>query len=396
MTLFFAILTFAALALAIHPYTTFPLSLMVLDKFRRNPQAPANADNKPVAPVNNYSRPQIAILLCVHNEEQLIKARLLNLIALADEMPETEILVYTDGSTDGTVDILRQFGERITLHVSNERYGKTYGMNLLVTLTNAQLIVFTDAAVQMSTESLPNMVRHFDADDVGCVCGRIIAVSGGKDEILSATANTSIKYWAFDALIRRLETRIASVMGAHGPLFAIRREVHEPAPVEVFDDFYVSMAVLYNGHRVIQAEDFCGLKAVATKREDEFRRKIRIACQAFHIHRALKSRLHRQTWLIRYLYAGHKTLRWLTIFSMLAALVFGTVFLSLTGLGLLAIAGWIGLTILVVLGFGNVKPFSQVLDGLLALVANGVGVIESMNGKFYQTWVSAKSARQSR
>ena len=393
MILFFGVLTLIALALAIHPYITFPLSLLVLDRLRRNPQAPVNADNKPVAPEDNSPQPRIAILLCVHNEEQVIEARLLNLIALADKMPGTEILVYTDGSTDGTVDIVRQFGERILLHVSHERYGKTYGMNLLVTLTNAQLIVFTDAAVQMSTDSLSNMVRHFDADDIGCVCGRIIAVNRGQNDKLSATADTSIRYWAFDAVIRRWESRIASVMGAHGPLFAIRREVHEPAPVELFDDFYVSMAVLYNGHRVIQAEDFCGFKAVATKREDEFRRKIRIACQAFHIHRTLKPRLLMQTWLIRYLYAGHKTLRWLTIFSVLAASVSGTVFLSLIGFGLLATAGWIGLTIIVVLGYLNVKPFSQVLDGMLALVANGVGVIESLNGKFYQTWISAKSAR---
>ena len=393
MILFFSILTFIALVLAIHPYTTFPLSLMVLDKLRKDPQAPINAYSRPVAPVGNAANPLIAILLCVHNEERVIEARMHNLIMLADEIPGTEILVYTDGSTDGTVNILRKFVDRITLHISNERHGKTYGMNLLVTLTNAQLIVFTDAAVQMNTDSLPNMTRHFDADDVGCVCGRIIAVNHVEDEASSATADTSIKYWAFDAVIRRLETRIASVMGAHGPLFAIRREVHEPAPVDVFDDFYVSMAVLYNGHRVIQAEDFCGFKAVATKREDEYRRKIRIACQAFNIHQILKPRLCTQTRLIRYLYAGHKTLRWLTIFSLLAGALSATVVLSLTGFGLLAVAGWLGLAFATALGFAGVKPFGQALDGVLALVANGVGVVESLNGKFYQTWTSAKSAR---
>ena len=124
--------------------------------------------------------------------------------------------------------------------------------------------------------------------------------------------------------------------------------------------------------------------------------KIRIACQAFHIHRIMKPRLNEQTWLIQYLCAGHKTLRWFTIFSLLATAVFGTVFLSLTGFGWVAATGWIGLTLTVVLGFSNVNPSGQLLDGLLALVANGVGVIESLNGKVYQTWVSPKSARQSR
>lgn len=394
MTLFFAALTVIALLAAIHPYITFPLSLMLIARLRDTPQAPVNAANRPVVRTDDNNRPDVAILLCVHNEENVIEGRMRNLIALADEIPGTEILVYTDGSTDRTVDILRTFGERITLCVSPERHGKTYGMNLLVTRTNARLIVFTDAAVRMNADSLPNMIRHFEADDVGCVCGRIIAVSGGADDEMTATADTSVKYWAFDALIRRLETRVASVIGAHGPLFAIRREVHEPAPVEFFDDFYVSMAVLYNGHRIIQAEDFCGFKAVATRREDEYRRKIRIACQSFHIHRIMKPRLRQQTWLIRYLYAGHKTLRWMTIFSLAAAAIFGTITLALAGFGLFLAIAWAGLAVVVALGFANLKPFSQVLEGFSALVANGVGVIESLNGKVYQTWASAKSARQ--
>ncbi|MGB7180870.1 MAG: glycosyltransferase, partial [Burkholderiaceae bacterium] len=358
MTILFAVLACIALLLAIHPYITFPLSLMVLARLRKSPQQPRMAALRPMVPeddAGSAQRPPVAILLCVHNEENVIEGRMRNLIQLADEIPGTEILVYTDGSTDGTVDILRKFGDRITLAVSKERHGKTHGMNLLVTKTNARLIVFTDAAVRMNAESLPNMIRHFDQPDVGCVCGRIIAVSGGAEEQTTATADTSIKYWAFDALIRRLETRIASVMGAHGPLFAIRREVHEPAPIEFFDDFYVSMAVLYNGHRIVQAEDFCGFKAVATKREDEYRRKIRIACQSFHIHRIMKDRLAQQTLLVRYLYNGHKTLRWLTIFSLSAAAVFGSLAIALAGYPQLVALAWGVLAAIIALGFANLK-----------------------------------------
>jgi cellulose synthase/poly-beta-1,6-N-acetylglucosamine synthase-like glycosyltransferase len=393
MIVLFSVLACIALLLALHPYTTFPLSLAVLARLRNKPEQPKMYASRPKESGANESQAPVAILLCVHNEENVIEARMRNLIELADQIPGTEILVYTDGSTDSTVDILRTFGERITLEVSPERTGKTHGMNLLVTRTQARLIVFTDAAVKMNNESLPNMMRHFDDPDVGCVCGRIIAVSGGANDEITATADTSIKYWAFDALIRRLETKVASVMGAHGPLFAIRRSVHEPAPIEYFDDFYVSMAVLYNGHRIVQAEDFCGFKAVATRREDEYRRKIRIACQSFHIHRIMKPRLQQQTSLVRYLYAGHKTLRWLTIFSLAAAALFGSVALAFGGFGLLVLIGWAVFAAGIGLGFAGIKPFAQGLEAFGALVANGVGVIESLNGKVYQTWASAKSAR---
>lgn len=393
MIVLFSILACIALVLAFHPYTTFPLSLAALARLRKQPEQPRMYATRPQESAETASQAPIAVLLCVHNEENVIEGRMRNLIELADQTPGTEILVYTDGSTDNTVEILRSFGDRITLEVSPERTGKTQGMNLLVTKTNARLIVFTDAAVRMNNESLPNMMRHFDDPDVGCVCGRIVAVSGGANDEITATADTSIKYWAFDALIRRLETKVASVMGAHGPLFAIRRSVHEPAPIEYFDDFYVSMAVLYNGHRIVQAEDFCGFKAVATRREDEYRRKIRIACQSFHIHRIMKPRLKQQTPLVRYLYAGHKTLRWLTIFSLGAAALFGSIALVLAGFAMLVLLAWAIFALLMALGFAGIKPFAQGLEAVAALVANGVGVIESLNGKVYQTWASAKSAR---
>lgn len=396
MTVLFAVLGCIALLLALHPYITFPLSLMALAKVRSKPQAPAAAPANLAAIPDSSDRPPIAILLCVHNEENVIDGRIRNLIELAQTIPGTEILVYTDASTDSTVDILRQFGDRITLAVSEERHGKTHGMNLLVTKTKARFIVFTDAAVRMNADSLTNLLRHYEDQAVGCVCGRIIAVNGGSEDKLTATADTSIKYWAFDATIRRLESQVASVMGAHGPLFSIRRELHEPAPVELFDDFYVSMAVLYNGHRVVQAEDFCGFKAVATRREDEYKRKVRIACQSFNIHRLMLPRLREQTWLVRYLYASHKTLRWLTVFSLGAAAIFSSLAMWLSGLQALVLIAWAAFSLCIALGFAGIKPFSSALEAISALVANGVGVVQSLRGTVYQTWSSAKSARQAR
>ncbi len=394
MTILLCVLATLCLLAAIHPYSSFPLSLALMKRLGwRNRPVDVAPDNAAAA-TDGSEPPRLAILMCVHNEENVIAGRMSNLIALADNLPGTEILVYVDGSTDATERRLREFGDRIRVFVSEVQTGKTPGMNLLVTKTQAPIIVFTDAAVRMSETALPAMMRYFNDPQVGCVCGRIVAINGGSGE-LSATADTSIRYWAFDAMLRRLESDVASVMGAHGPLFAIRRELHEAPPAELFDDFWVSMAILYAGHRVIQAEDFVGRKAIASRQSDEYTRKTRIACQSFNIHKGLLPRLKRQTWLIRYCYFSHKTLRWLTIFSLAGFALFATLAAISAGFAGYAGVGWAALALGIALGIKGIAPFDRAFSALAALVANGRGVIQSIRGTTYQTWSPVKSARES-
>lgn len=392
------ILALVALFLAIHPFITYPLSLALLSKLGVRDKAPIERLLARTGADGQVSEPARTVTVClsVFNEERVIDQRIANLLEIARSVPGTRISVYADGSTDGTVARLRALGDQIDLVVSPARLGKTHGMNLLVARATTDIIVFTDAAVTMGPNALPSMLRDFQADPaVGCVCGRIVAVKGGDDASFSVTASTSKRYWAFDASVRDLESRVASVIGAHGPLFAIRRSLHSPAPVEYFDDFFVSMDILLKGHRAIQSDEFVAYKAVATKRADEFRRKIRIACQSFHIHRLLAPRLRQQSALIRYCYASHKTLRWLTIFSLAAAALAGTGWMMATGLGLYALSAWLLFGAMMALGSLHVRPFSAGYEVMCALVATGIGVLQSMRGVVYQTWTPANSARGS-
>lgn len=400
MELALLILALVALFLAVHPFVTYPLSLGLLAALGVRDKAPVERDldqaRQAGRPLSTPATRTVTICLSVYNEERVIDSRIANLLEIARSLPGTRISVYADGSSDGTVDKLRALGDQIDLVVSPARLGKTHGMNLLVAKATSDIIVFTDAAVTMGKEALPAMLRHFQDDPaVGCVCGRIVAVKGGDDSGYSETANTSRRYWAFDASIRALETRVASVIGAHGPLFAIRRSLHSPAPVEYFDDFFVSMDILLKGHRVIQSDTFLAYKAVATRRRDEFRRKIRIACQSFHIHRLILPRVRQQSALLRYCYVSHKTLRWLTIFSLAAAVLFGTAWMVTIGAGPIALGLWLLAAAALTLGSMNLRPFSAGYEALGALVATGIGVLQSARGVVYQTWTPANSARGS-
>src|SRR6185295_2273749 len=107
------------------------------------------------------------------------------------------------------------------------------------------------------------------------------------------TAETGSLYWRLEEAIKRLESETGSVMGADGSIFAIRRALHRPPPPDIIDDMYVSLAIACDGHRVVRAGDARAEEESVGRSGEEFRRKVRISCQAFNVHRLLWPRLKR-------------------------------------------------------------------------------------------------------
>src|SRR5688572_4140460 len=159
--LFFLSVVFALLA--IHPFVTYPLSLKLISQFfniRRSPFSyDVSGDSSPV---------RFAVCMCAYNEESIIEWKMANLLALREQEPTLEILVYVDGATDRTANILQNYADKIGLHVSTQRRGKTHGMNLLVARATASVIVFTDANVLLAKDVLPKLQAHFADPEIGC------------------------------------------------------------------------------------------------------------------------------------------------------------------------------------------------------------------------------------
>lgn len=129
------VLTIAAgvfLLLALHPFVTYPLSLLALRALRVNQPGTVIDDGQPVS---------FAICMCAYNEERVIEQKMRNLLRLREREPGLQILVYVDAATDRTTHILRRYASSIELHVSKERHGKTYGMNLLSARADADVLV---------------------------------------------------------------------------------------------------------------------------------------------------------------------------------------------------------------------------------------------------------------
>jgi len=261
-----------------------------------------------------------------------------------------------------------------------------------VAQARGSIVVFTDAAALIDPDILENLRPWFDDPTVGCVCGSVLVRNGDA----SAAAQVGSLYWRFDDAVRRLESACGSVMGAHGPLFAVRRALHRAPPDHIIDDMYVSLSVLCEGHRVVLAPDVRVWRTSAAAVGDEFRRKVRIACQAWNVHRLVWPRLRRLDALTVYQYLSHKPLRWLSGVTLAgSALCLGAAAV-LAGQSWIALGGGIAAAVVYLLGYRlGIRPFAGIASLLAALVANAVGIVAALRGERYQTWQPAASARLS-
>lgn len=366
------------LLLSIHPFVTYPLSLM---PFRRKSEPPVTS--KPL--------PSFAICVCAYNEERTIAEKARNMIALAETVPNCELFIYVDGASDRTVEKLAPFRDRINVVAAEVRRGKSHGMNVLVGKCSADVVVFTDANVELDRDALKALAPWFSDPQIGCVCGHLIY--SNPDE--SAMASSGSLYWRIEEAIKQLESDAYSVVGADGSLFAIRRSEHHVVPDDIIDDFYVSMMIVASGKRVVRAPEALAFEKSATNTYDEFRRKIRIACQAFNVHRLIWPRIWRRP-VLAYCYVSHRLLKWLIGYNLVLAGLFLVVammmvfppamVLLVVALAAVAFAG------LLALKFG---PAQKILAMLLSFAGTSWGVWRSIRGDRFQTWTPTPSARAS-
>lgn len=372
----------SCLLLGLYPFGPYQLSLLAARRLRPAPPVPRP---DPAAAPETF-----AICLCAYDEERTIEAKIEDLLQLRRAAGTLEILVYVDAANDRTAALLEPYRDEITLVVSPERRGKTHGMNRLVGMTRASVVMFTDANVRIQPEAVAVLRRYFADPDVGCVCSHLTYVNDDA----GATASVGSAYWRFNEWTRGLETDTGSAIGGDGSLFAMRRALHEPVPKGLFDDLFLPLVVLSSGRRVVRAPELRAFEWHTTSAQDEFRRKIRIACECMAVHATLWPRLRAlDSWHL-YKYVMYRLLRWVGgwflatgfgLSAVAAGLLLGV--LPTVALLLLAAAGlWLGLRL-------RIGPVEQLWNMLLAFAGNAIGAWRALRGERAVTWNVAASAR---
>jgi glycosyltransferase involved in cell wall biosynthesis len=213
--------------------------------------------------------PRVTLIVPAYNEETVIGRRLENLLALDYPAERLEIVVSSDASddrTDAIVEGVAAREPRVSL-LRWERGGKLPGLNKTVAATEGDVVAFTDANTTWAPDALAKLVRNFADDDVAYVCGRLTLQ-------MAEGANREGVYWRYELWLRGSESRLGSITGGNGSIYAIRRSDYVEAPFG--HDLSFPPLAVKRGRRAVYEPEAIAHEKPTPESADEFRRKVRM------------------------------------------------------------------------------------------------------------------------
>ena len=190
--------------------------------------------------------PRVAAVVAAHNEETVIERRLENLVGQDYPADRLEIVVASDASTDRTDELVDEVATReprIRL-LRCERGGKVAAQNRAVRETDAEILAFTDAATEWAPDALRKLVRSFADPDVAYV-------TGGHVYRAADGTNREGTYWKYEHWLRRNESRLGSITGGIGPIYAVRREDYVDVDPRFGHDLAFPYLMVQHGKRAV-------------------------------------------------------------------------------------------------------------------------------------------------
>jgi len=279
-------------------YLGYAVLIFLLNKLKGKRQSP-----------DPQHTPSVTFIVAAYNEEDCIEKKILNSLEQDYPSGRIEFLFVTDGSTDGTNDIIRKYPQ-VKLLFQPERRGKSAALNRVVSVASNDILIFSDANTILNRDAVKQIARHYADPKVGGVAGekKVIPASGNADEVGAGEG----LYWKYESALKQLDSDFYSVVGAAGELFSLRKNLFEPVDDSVIlDDFIISMKVAKKGYRVVYEPGAYAMELPSFSIRDEQKRKVRIAAGGFQAMVILRSLLAfwRQPKL-SFLYISHRVLRW--------------------------------------------------------------------------------------
>jgi biofilm PGA synthesis N-glycosyltransferase PgaC len=262
--------------------------------------------------------PLVSVVMVVRNEEVVLAQKLRNLLELDYPEQNFQIVVVSDGSTDGTESILREQARNPQVHVMLNQLagGKASGLNSALSVAQGDIVVFTDARQEIEAGAIRLLMENFADPEVGAVSGELMLGDPANGE----TGRGMGLYWQIEKRVRELEAAAGSVVGATGALYAVRRELVVEVPAEtILDDVFIPMNVARQRFRVVFDE-----RARAWDRPDlglhrEFRRKVRTLTGNYQLLQLAPWLLRKENPL-RFEFISHKLIRLVVPFALVVAL----------------------------------------------------------------------------
>ncbi len=252
--------------------------------------------------------PEVTMFVAAYNEKDFINTKQKDLYNLDYPKDKIHYLWLTDGSDDGSPELLKKYDDVEVLH-EPERRGKINAMNRGMKYVKTPIVIFSDCNTGLGRQSVRKIVELLRNPKVGCVAGEKRIYSSDKDTASGAGEGL---YWRYESQLKRWEAELSSVIGAAGELFAIRTKLFkEVEPDTLLDDFVISLRIAMDGYSIQYDPDAYAIESASLNVGEELKRKIRISAGAIQSILRLSALLNpfKYGWLsIQYI--SHKFLRW--------------------------------------------------------------------------------------
>ena len=342
--------------------------------------------------------PSVSFLITAYNEERDLRRKLENTLALDYPPEKLEIIVASDGSTDDTDNIVREFephGVRL-LRVEG-RVGKTETQNRAVETARGEIILFSDATTVYKPDVLRLINRNFADERVGCVAGRLVYF----DKTRSSVGDGARSYWNYETFIKKSESRACSLIGVSGCLYAVRRKNYVPMYPEACSDFLIATKIREQNLVTVFEPEALATEETNNQTGKELQMRIRVIAQTFtdlwH-HRRMLNPFRSGFYAIEML--SHKVLRYsvplflILIFVSSLILAFENIFFALALFFQTTFYVCAALALLAERAGFSVRILSLPLYFVLANAAIIIAFYKFLRGERYAAWQPIRSATE--
>jgi len=300
----------AVIVAAAYPIVGYPLVLSAIALLRPRPVR------------RGEWTPSVTILVPAYNEAACIAGTIENKLALDYPAERLEITVVSDASEDGTDDIVRRYADRgVKLLRTAVRQGKAAALNEAIQHANGEIVVFSDANSTFAVDAVRRMVENFTDPRVGYVTGNLQYLHGEE-----ASGRGSGAYMRYENWLRRIETRVDSVIGVNGGVDAMRRRLYAAVPADQITDFVLPLRVIAAGFRVVFDERVHSSERANQELGSEFRMRVRVALRALRGLVYMRQALNVvRAPLPAFCIFSHKILRYLSFLFLAGALIINAI-----------------------------------------------------------------------
>lgn len=296
-----------SVACLVYIYAGYPAAAWLLSRLRSRPV------------VKSPHRPFVTVLIAAYNEGAQIRSTLANKLELDYPGDRLEIVVVSDGSTDHTGRIVREFEEPVVRLVEQEiRQGKTAALNRGVAESRGEIIVFADANSIYRSDALSRLIENFVDPTVGYVTGKMIYT----DATGSVIGDGCSAYMRYENRLRDYETQLGSVVGVDGGIDAVRRSLYRPMRADQLPDFVLPLMVVEQGYRVVYEPRAILEEPSLSSAADEYRMRVRVSLRALWALHDMRKLLNVFRFgIFSWQLLSHKVLRYAGFLFLLSALL---------------------------------------------------------------------------